>query len=74
MSIEDKAQEHEAAEWAAINMNRKGLPPLKKPGDPGYGPAECDECGAEMPALRRANGWVLCTSCQTQVERGKLVR
>lgn len=74
MSIEDKAQEHEATQWAALNMNRNGLPPMKKPGEPGYGPEECTNCGAEMPALRRANGWILCTACQSLVEAGRLVR
>lgn len=69
MNLEDRAQEREAKYWAMANMDREGLPPLKAPGDPGYGPEDCHSCGAEMPALRRANGWVLCTACQTQVER-----
>lgn len=69
MSIEDKAQEHEAAEWERINVSRPRLPPMKKPGEPGYGPEECDDCGGPMPDLRRANGWRLCTACQSVVER-----
>ena len=68
MSLEDKAQEHEAQEWASINMNRPRLPDVKKPGDPGYGPAECDECGADMHPIRRGYGFKLCTACQSELE------
>lgn len=67
MSIEDVAQEVEAAEWAARNIGRP-VPAKYKPGDEKYGPEEC-ECGAEMPTLRREDGRLLCTSCQSAVER-----
>lgn len=67
MSIEDRAQEHEAQEWAIINRPREVA--KYAPGEPGYGPEECEECGAEMHPVRRAHGFVLCTSCQSAVER-----
>ena len=73
MSLEDKAQDHEAAEWLARNTSRPDKP-IYKPGEPGYGPKWCEECGSAMPDLRRANGWLLCTSCQTAVERGHIRR
>lgn len=73
MSIEDKAQDHEAAEWEHRNAPPPPRPTFK-PGDAGYGPKECDECESTMPPLRRANGWVLCTRCQSLVESGRLRR
>lgn len=73
MSLEDKAQEHEAAEWEMRNARRPDRQ-LFNPSDAGYGPKECDECDATMPPLRRANGWVLCTRCQSLVENGRLRR
>lgn len=68
MSLEDTAQEHEAAEWEMRNRARAARPTFK-PGDEGYGPEDCDDCGAEMPSLRRENGWRLCTACQTLIEK-----
>lgn len=73
MSLEDKAQEHEAAEWAIRNAPRPERPTYT-PSDPGYGPKECDECEATMPAFRRQHGWRLCTNCQSLAERGRLRR
>lgn len=73
MSLEDKAQEHEAAEWLARNTRRPEKPTYQ-PGEAGYGPEECEECLSVMPPLRRANGWVLCTGCQSAVERGRIRR
>lgn len=73
MSIEDRAQDHEATEWAARNAPRAAAA-QHQPSDPGYGPKYCDECESVMPALRRANGWRLCTSCQGHVERGRFKR
>lgn len=73
MSLEDRAQEQEAAEWAARNAPRATRPQFE-PGQAGYGPKFCEECESTMPALRRANGWVLCTSCQSAVERGLIRR
>ena len=73
MSLEDRAQEHEAKEWAYRNAARPERVTYK-PGDAGYGPAFCEECESPMPELRRANGWVLCTSCQSAVERGRIRR
>lgn len=67
MSIEDKAQEHEAQEWAINNRPREFV--RFQPGDAGYGPEECEDCGAEMHPVRRMHGFVLCTSCQSAVER-----
>ena len=67
MSIGDRAQEHEAKEWAIINRPRKVA--KFAPGDPGYGPDECEECDDEMHPVRRTHGFKLCTSCQSAVER-----
>ena len=68
MSLEDRAQEHEAVEWAMRNGQRaEGK--TYAPGEPGYGPAECEECDEPMPTLRRANGWSLCTACKAAQER-----
>ena len=67
MSFEDKAQEHEAMEWAQINAPREPQPTFK-PGEPGYGPEECDECGADMHPVRRAYGFALCTACKSACE------
>lgn len=33
------------------------------------GPAECEECGADMPPLRRQMGAHLCVECQTLAEK-----
>lgn len=68
MSLEDRAQEHEAAEWEIRNRPREPKK-LIEPGAPGYGPSECEDCGNPMPELRRANGWSLCTECQSLIER-----
>lgn len=73
MSLEDRAQEHEAAEWARRNAPRPEKPTYK-PGEDGYGPEFCEECESPMPDPRRANGWTLCTSCQSAVERGRIRR
>lgn len=67
MSFDDKAQEHEALEWAQINAPRKPQPTYK-PGEPGYGPSECTECGEPMPELRRIDGRKLCTCCASALE------
>lgn len=66
MSIEDKAQEHEAAIWELNNRAREVK--TYKPGEPGYGPEECSECGAEMHPVRRADGRTRCTPCQAATE------
>lgn len=66
MSLEDKAQEHEAHEWAINNRRREVV--THKPGDPGYGPEDCQDCGDTMPAVRRGYGFVRCTPCQSARE------
>ncbi len=38
------------------------------PGEPGYGPEEC-ECGAEMPVARREYGFSICVPCKELEER-----
>ena len=73
MSQEDQAQEREVAEWATRNAPRPPRPHFD-PGQAGYGPKFCEECESAMPDLRRENGWVLCTSCQSAVERGRIRR
>lgn len=68
MSIEDKAQEHEAELWEARNAPR---PPARtfKPDEEGYGPADCGDCGDQMAPSRRADGLALCVPCKSIRER-----
>ena len=68
MSMEDRAQEHEAHVWELNNVHRKQMPPVAQPGDPRYGPEECEECGDDMPEVRRSYGFKLCTQCQSAIE------
>lgn len=35
----------------------------------GYGPEDCEECGAKMPEARRAYGFGLCVPCKEFTER-----
>lgn len=37
--------------------------------EPGYGPEDCTECGAEMPDARREYGFKLCVPCKEFTER-----
>lgn len=67
MSMEDLAQEIEAADWARNNRPRTPQPTFE-PTDAGYGPAECADCDADMPVERRAMGKALCTGCQAASE------
>lgn len=68
MSEADRAQELEARDWE-IN-NRPRMPrPVYSPHERGYGPAECVECGDDMPDLRRAMGCEMCTDCTSIQER-----
>jgi hypothetical protein len=67
MSLEDNAQDYEAKEWAARNAPRPERPTYA-PGDAGYGPEECDQCDGAVHPVRRANGWRLCTPCQSARE------
>lgn len=67
MSFEDKAQEHEAMEWAQINAPRPPQPTYK-PGEPGYGPELCKDCDETMPDVRRAYGFLRCTACASALE------
>lgn len=66
MSLEDKAQEHEAQIWAINNRAREVA--SYQPGDTGYGPEECEACGAEMHPVRRAHGFKTCTPCASAAE------
>lgn len=71
MSIEDRAQEAEAAEWERNNRPRRGIR-IFSPSEPGYGPELCLECEDDMPDVRRAYGYNLCTECATERERLRL--
>jgi hypothetical protein len=85
MSQEDRAQEKEALDWEINNRPREAAPTFEE-GDDGYGPATCngrerrtgkgvqldDDCGNEMPPLRRAMGRHLCVDCQELLESGRL--
>lgn len=68
MSVEDRAQEQEVMDW-----ERNNRPRVKKLvyalGDQGYGPAQCAQCDGDMPAVRRAYGYVLCVECAAERER-----
>ena len=66
MSLEDNAQAHEAKVWAINNRPREVV--KFQPGDDGYGPEDCQTCGADMHPVRRAHGFCLCTSCQSALE------
>lgn len=68
MSLEDKAQELELAVWEHNNRPR-GEDVRFGPGDAGYGPEECEECGEVMPTKRREYGFRLCTDCKSAQER-----
>jgi RNA polymerase-binding transcription factor DksA len=68
MSQEDRAQEVEARDWEINNRPRQPAAEFA-PGDPQYGPPECEDCDMEMPDLRRARGKRLCTACQELLER-----
>lgn len=66
MSLEDKAQEHEAQIWAINNRAREVT--TYQTGDNGYGPQECENCGAEMHPVRRSYGFSVCTPCASALE------
>lgn len=68
MNLEDMAQQHEAQLWEERNSHWDRQPAVKNPGDPGYGPAECDDCGEDMHPVRRRYGFKACTKCQSEVE------
>jgi RNA polymerase-binding transcription factor DksA len=68
MNLEDRAQEHELAEWEARNAGRQQVA-AHAPGEPGYGPEKCVECGTDMPDKRREMGSHWCTPCMSARER-----
>jgi RNA polymerase-binding transcription factor DksA len=68
MSQEDRAQEHEAFDWARRNGERKTATTYAH-GDDGYSPGECVDCEEDMPINRRRDGCKLCTACQSLKER-----
>lgn len=73
MSAEDIAQEVELRAWELNNVYRRQLTEFK-PGDKGYGPEDCDTCGAVMPTRRREMGCKLCVDCQSVKERHDKMR
>lgn len=53
------------AEEQYRQANERGYGKIKfSPGEPGYGPEFCDECGAEMHPVRRGYGYKLCVPCK----------
>lgn len=71
VSMEDIAQDVELKQWELNNQSRSE--PVKYAlGDEGYGPEFCanDDCGAEMPAARRAHGFRICVGCKS-IEEGR---
>lgn len=73
MSVEDRAQEQEVMDWERNNRPR-GERPVFAPGEAGYGPAVCAKCEDDMPAVRRAYGYVLCVVCAAEQERTRRSR
>lgn len=69
MSAEDQAQALELAEWERNNASRSVDPFNYAPGDPKYGPAQCQECDEDMPVCRREYGFRLCVPCTEESER-----
>lgn len=69
MSNDERAQAEEAFHWNLVNAPRPPRP-VFKPGDDGYGPEYCrnEECQADMPDQRRADGQTLCTDCKSMKE------
>ena len=67
MSTEDRAQEQELKMWEIANAPRPQQP-VYEPDQQGYGPAYCSRCEDPMPALRRRDGRLYCTSCQSARE------
>lgn len=63
MSAEDIAQEIELRQWEFNNRSRGQV--KYSVGEAGYGPEDCDECGNEMPTVRREYGFRLCVGCQS---------
>jgi hypothetical protein len=75
----------EALDWEINNRPRPQHQEFKE-GESGYGPATCngranrtgpgiqldDDCGNELPPLRRAMGRHLCVDCQGLLERGRI--
>lgn len=68
MSVEDRAQDLELQDWQRNNRPRAERRTFS-PGEEGYGPAHCAECGDDMPPERRARGSHVCTACKTLQER-----
>lgn len=70
MSQEDRAQDEEAFLWELRNSGRQVAKEFE-PGEKGYGPAQCtdDDCGEDMPELRRRRGCKLCTTCQDAADK-----
>ncbi len=69
MSLEDKAQELELAMWSMRNERTVPQDKHYAPEDAGYGPAECSDCMDNMPDVRRAYGYKLCTACQEAIDK-----
>ena len=66
MSIEEKAQEHEAQVWM-LNNSRPAFV-IYQPGEAGYGQEFCRDCGADMHPVRRSHGFTTCTPCASARE------
>lgn len=69
MSIEDAAQRTELQQWESLNTKRKYTQARYQPHEAGYGPEECEECGAAMPVQRREWGFKVCVTCKTLTEQ-----
>jgi RNA polymerase-binding transcription factor DksA len=67
MSVEDQAQVLEAHLWE-MNNRRRAVKTFK-PDEAGYGPKECEDCGDDMPTVRRELGACRCVTCQNELDK-----
>lgn len=63
----DMAQDIELRAWKSLN-ERPTKQTRFEPHEPGYGPAECEECGTKLPEQRRAWGFDICVPCKQREE------
>lgn len=70
MSLEDRAQDHEATLWSMRN-DAVRKPVRYCPLDTGYGQQDCTECGDAVGIPRRELGFSICFDCASAAEKSK---
>ena len=65
----DVAQAIELRQWEFNNQAPVERKLVYCETDPEFGPAECIECGDDMPMVRRQYGFKICVACKTKRER-----